>query len=472
MKRFALALVAGLTILGASSVAGALGTWSNPATVPNITTLAPGGADIRTIACSATGLCIGGGGYAEAGGDEHAFLTENTGSGWSNAFELPGVTAVPGLSWAMVRQISCSNDGGCSLVGDYGTGGTSMSFVATRGGGGAIDVPGLAAISTGNDTQSMGISCASAGNCSIVGAYVDLQSHDQVFVSNQSNGSWSTVQTLSGFTSPGYPTSISCGAADDCVVVGFVVGTPNAAFIVERTASGWGTPSSINTFASDNFLNSVSCVSAAFCVAAGNVDASPSTGFAISRIAGTWGPIDPIPNLATLAGSDPSRADSVSCWAVGKCSMTGTIGTAGNVRTWVADMDAGVWGDAQLVPGIAALGDGSVTTPKHVSCASSGLCAIAGQYVRTGGGMLAWVSVRSGGTWSNAHPLPPVGTATSSSYDDPDGLACSPTTCSVGGGFMDGQSAPLAWLADYTDGSDPTTTTTASSTPVTPAFTG
>lgn len=477
MKRLALALVAGLLLIAAPSIAVAVGTWSSPSVVPGITGLNPVGAQVRSISCADTGLCIAGGDYADANGDGRVFLSERTGSTWGNAFELPGVTAAPGLGYASVRDISCSSDGGCSMVGDYGGGATAMSFVATRGGGGAIDVPGLAAVNVGNNVQATGISCASAGNCSIIGTYVDSLSREQVYVSNQEAGSWSNVQTLTGFSDIAIPSGISCGAADDCVAVGFMVGTPFSGFIVERTGSSWGTPIWLPIYTGNVAARTVSCVTAAFCVVGVDADDPDTAGYTMTRINGNWSFPQAVPNLANLAnlaGTNVTQVWEVSCWAVGTCSMTGTIGTGNQIRTWVADMEGGTWGDAQLVPGSAALGDGSGAMPKHISCSSSGLCAIAGQYAPGPTSRLSWVSTRSGGTWSTAHALAPIGPIGSFSYDDPDGVACNLTECSVGGGYFDGTgNNPLvAWLADYVDEQDPTTTTTAQSDPVTPTFTG
>ena len=51
--------------------------------------------------------------------------------------------------------------------------------------GKAEEVPGTAALDTGGGAQLDSLSCASAGNCSAGGYYLDSSHHQQVFVVSQ-----------------------------------------------------------------------------------------------------------------------------------------------------------------------------------------------------------------------------------------------------------------------------------------------
>ena len=51
--------------------------------------------------------------------------------------------------------------------------------------GTAKEVPGTATLNTGGDAQIDSVSCATAGNCSAGGYYIDSTGHGQSFVVSQ-----------------------------------------------------------------------------------------------------------------------------------------------------------------------------------------------------------------------------------------------------------------------------------------------
>src|SRR5487761_1200686 len=64
--------------------------------------------------------------------------------------------------------------------------------------GSAIEVPGTAALNKGGAASIASVSCATAGNCSAGGRYVDGSGHSQVFVTGETNGSWGTAKEVPG----------------------------------------------------------------------------------------------------------------------------------------------------------------------------------------------------------------------------------------------------------------------------------
>ncbi len=54
----------------------------------------------------------------------------------------------------------------------------------------AIELPGSAALNVGGNAGVLSISCASSGNCSAGGNYIDGSSHLQAFVADESGGTW------------------------------------------------------------------------------------------------------------------------------------------------------------------------------------------------------------------------------------------------------------------------------------------
>ena len=476
MKRFALAVVAGLTLVAFTGVADAVGTWGSPFAPPAMSTLTADDAEIRTIACASDALCIGAGGYTDGSGDDHAFLTERVGGTWGDAFQLPGVTAVAGLNFVMPRASSCAPDGGCALIGDYNNGSGSSIFVANRGGGGAIDVPGLAALDLGHQAMSADISCVSVGNCSATGTYNDGAGHYLGFVVDMDNGVWGNATAITGlgaFTNGSMPMSISCSAPGECSVVGIASNGLNTAFTLDRVGGVWGSAVPLTGFlpGTQTFLVTVSCPTTAFCLAGGGQGASTVAGMVMVRENGVWGSAQAVPGLAVLAGPASSVVSSVDCWAAGDCATAGHAGPGGAAIAWVADMTGAALGTANEVPGVGTLGSATNSDVKSVDCSVSGLCTLAGQY-DDNGVTEAFASARTGGVWTTAHPITGLGAVDPFNYADPDGTACAPTFCVVGGGFTTNLQLPkTAWLVEYTDSATPTTTTTPNG-PVTPAFTG
>jgi hypothetical protein len=62
--------------------------------------------------------------------------------------------------------------------------------------GTARDVPGIAALAGGRDAAVASVSCRSAGNCALAGAYADAAGHSHAFVDNESTAA-SAALTLS-----------------------------------------------------------------------------------------------------------------------------------------------------------------------------------------------------------------------------------------------------------------------------------
>ena len=73
--------------------------------------------------------------------------------------------------------MSCASAGNCSAGGYYtDSSGHQQAFVVSEVNGtwrNAMEVPGTAALNKGGDAQVTSVSCASAGNCSAGGCYVD-----------------------------------------------------------------------------------------------------------------------------------------------------------------------------------------------------------------------------------------------------------------------------------------------------------
>ena len=84
--------------------------------------------------------------------------------------------------------------------------------------GGAEEVPGIAALNQGGNAEIASVSCASAGNCSAGGQYMDSSVRRQAFVVSQANGTWGAAIEVPGTAAlnqggNAFITSVSCASA-------------------------------------------------------------------------------------------------------------------------------------------------------------------------------------------------------------------------------------------------------------------
>src|SRR5215471_14687547 len=114
-----------------------------------------------------------------------------SGGTWGRAQEVPGTAALNTGGSAETLTVSCGAAGNCSAGGCYAQGHTGHAFVAreTNGTWGAAQEV-AAALNRGGGAQLDSVSCASAGNCSAGGFYMDSSQHSQAFVAGETNGTW------------------------------------------------------------------------------------------------------------------------------------------------------------------------------------------------------------------------------------------------------------------------------------------
>jgi hypothetical protein len=175
------------------------GTWLQAQQAPGTAALNLGsipGAGIDSVSCGSAGNCAAGGSYTDSAGHRQAFLVSEVSGDWRQAVEVPGTAALNQGGDAGIYSVSCASAGNCSAGGGYTDGsGHPQAFVVSEVSGTweqAQEVPGTAALNLGtlpgagvDEGASAGVdsvSCASAGDCSAGGNYVDVSSQQQVFV--------------------------------------------------------------------------------------------------------------------------------------------------------------------------------------------------------------------------------------------------------------------------------------------------
>jgi hypothetical protein len=398
------------------------GRWRTAQGVPGTAALNTGGyAHITSISCSTPGDCGAGGYYTDASGNVQAFVTTETGGTWHTAQEVPGTAALDQASpGAEVLSVSCAAAGNCSAGGFYtDASGQRQAFVATETGSTwhtAQEVPGTSALNGGGYAEITSMSCAAAGDCSAGGFYastsVDGVPTVQALVVTETGSTWHTAQEVPGTSAlngGGYAeiTSMSCAAAGDCSAGGeYTNSTPaTEAFVVSQVGGTWSTAHAvrgIGVLNSSGFalVNSVSCASPGDCSAVGSYEDANfnSQAFVVGQSGGTWGTGREVPGTASLdQGSPGASAVSVSCGAVGDCSLGGYYSDASGLeQAFVASETGGSWAAAYEVPGTAALNAGGAAATDWVSCASAGNCSAGGYYTTTQNSTQAFVADETG----------------------------------------------------------------------------
>jgi hypothetical protein len=136
-----------------------------------------GNAAFGSISCSANGSCSAGGSYSGGSGIQVLVVDETNGT-WGTAQELPGIAALNTGGDAGLGSLSCAGAGECSAGGSYALPGgrQTQAYVVTETNGTwgtAIQVPGTAALNTGNAGRTNSVWCGAPGNCGAGGFYTD-----------------------------------------------------------------------------------------------------------------------------------------------------------------------------------------------------------------------------------------------------------------------------------------------------------
>ena len=169
------------------------GRWRKPVALP-----ADG--EVNSISCLPAGDCLAGGQaacencYYDVG---DAFVVEQRAGRWRHYRRIPGLLALehhgdPEIAGSQIDSVACPSAGNCAVSGSYiDKSGRQHAFVAVEQDGrwgSAIQVPGLAALSTGGHAEVSEVSCGSAGDCAAGGYYTDPSRHHQGFVAVERHG--------------------------------------------------------------------------------------------------------------------------------------------------------------------------------------------------------------------------------------------------------------------------------------------
>lgn len=250
-------------------------------------------------------------------------------------------------------------------------------------------------------------------------------------------GTWGTAQQVQGLPalSSSSILSMSCASPGNCGAGGYLTSGHQQAMVVSEANGTWGSaevvPGSValNTGGAAQ-IDSVSCASPGNCSAAGEYStpaakAEPLHPFVVSEKNGIWGNAQKVPGLRAV-GAGNSQFSSVSCASPGNCTAGGYVTSGQRQQPFVVSQVNGKWGDAQKLPGLAA--QNTIGIVNSVSCAAPGNCTAGGYIVNPPGtGLKAMVVIQRKGTWGKALQI--------RGMSEIDSLSCATASnCSAGGG--------------------------------------
>jgi hypothetical protein len=374
---------------------------------------------------------------------------------------------------ANVNSISCPAAGDCSAVGDYidKSGNAELLLLNQSNGNWSATEPSLTALAgaTGGlnaahgDLTANSVSCASPGNCSVIGGYEDGSSEFRfrALSLTETGGVWGPAEPVtlpsnadSGGIFQPYATlyRVSCASAGNCTAVGSYNATSSGdteAMLLSENGGVWAAatevtpPSSGATAAAANpevFLASISCAANGPCTALGDYAllSGGNAGLLLSNSSGAWtasaiqpaGLADASVSPADIQLADGAQSDdygSVACPAAGSCVAAASYEDHNHDEQGLLLTQGSGWTQSTL--DLSKLGDQADASPHvdlgSVACVSAGNCAILGSYsdhkVDTQGLLVAEAS----GSWA---PATTVALPSDQSSTDPavsgSSLAC------------------------------------------------
>jgi hypothetical protein len=355
-----------------------------------------------------------------------------------------------------ITAISCASPGNCSAVGALNGNASAGLLLTEKAGHWAAGVKAVLPANAAPDQEVdlNSISCASAGNCTAVGAYSDSGCcGDLGLLLTETAGHWAPgIESDPSFTPL---TSVSCASAGNCTAVG------GGLLFIQKAghwAKGAEPPLPSDAAPGNVVLSSVSCSSARSCSAVGTYnwvgggrDAEAGTGLLLTEARGKWRAVK-----AVMPSDGPGEGvilTSISCASAGNCGAIGlyNINIDGdNAGEGVLLTEkAGKW-----EPGVRAIPPKDAENSDYwagwvglagVSCSAPGDCVAAGDYYTAAGRHMTLLTEVAGKWRRGFEPAqPPRG--------DVGGVSCvSPGNCTVTASYY-GRGPGRAFLFTETGG--------------------
>jgi hypothetical protein len=281
-------------------------------------------ASLSSVDCASSGSCVAVGGYTDMASAQQGVILTLSGGTWTpKEVSLPaGADANPGTN---LRSVSCVAAGSCAAVGNYKD--TSLDFqglLLTDNSGTWTSSRAMLPINAAADPAVSldSVSCVGTLDCAAAGKYGPNVGEAQALLISATSGSWATgtAATLPAGGVTAQPNAISCASAGNCTAVGYYVDSLNNqhGLLLTETAGTWanGVESPVPSGASNVSVLAVSCWAPGNCGAVGD---DGLNGLLLEESDGSWTATD-----ATLpSGGSLGDMAAVSCPATAICTAGG-----------------------------------------------------------------------------------------------------------------------------------------------------
>ena len=170
------------------------------------------------VSCASAGNCTDVGYYTDSSGHRQGLLLSETSGTWATGVEASLPANANANPAASLDAVSCASAGNCTAVGFYtDSSGHRQGLVLSETSGtwaAGVEASLPANAGTNPNAHLYSVSCASAGNCTAAGQYVDSSGHEQGLLLGTAASAPSAVSALALI---GRPTSNAAGVTDKLI---------------------------------------------------------------------------------------------------------------------------------------------------------------------------------------------------------------------------------------------------------------
>ena len=312
------------------------GTWQQAMLIPG---LGMSSSQALSVSCPTVGNCTVVGWYRDSSNARQPFVEDEVNGSWGSFQPLGNFASLNTGQFAGLNSVSCQSPQNCTATGEYATvGGTPHAFLVAEVSG-TWHLPGplifVLPPSTGR-----AVSCPASGNCELTGTETDVNAHIQAYAQQTNSGTEEGIQRLTSSTvlnvgGTALTNAVSCASDGNCVVVGHYTDATGRwqPFFAEEAGGTWQSASTVPGIAALDVghfsdLQSVSCPSPGNCAALGFYTDASGNGqpFTADEVDGTWGSAAKLPGQSGQGHFFPQS--TVSCWSAGNCVTGGVVLTS------------------------------------------------------------------------------------------------------------------------------------------------
>ena len=419
---------------------------------------------LPVLACPSSGNCVAAGDYNNAHGQSQGLLENEVNGQWRAPLRLvPPVNGATNAALTPYGA-SCGSVGECESVGTYLDRSNNVQDFAIDEVHGSwqralqIRLPGNA-LAKSQLAQLHSVACPSAGNCSAVGTYLETGSPvatTQALVVDEVNGQWRAGERI---TLPANTNSdpfvvlnqVACATAGNCSAIGSYLDANNVthALLVDEIDGRWlpsmsmELPPNASPYPSAS-LSAVACPGVGDCTAVGTYQNARGfvEGLHVSEVHDHWNAalaMQMPPNAATDPHTFFYGFAGVACPAASTCSVGGQYrDRTGRYEGFFLIERNGFWQRAtQLLLPQGALMAGKNGGVVAVSCAQVGSCSAGAAYLDARSHYQALVVDEVNGVWTTGRKVTLPGSALTVGVDGGVyAVVCHPSQCTAVGSYL------------------------------------